>query len=69
MQRLLVGLVRLYQAGISPLLPGACRFKPTCSNYGIEAIRRHGPIKGCWLTATRILRCSPGGPAGDDPVP
>lgn len=69
MQRLLVGLVRLYQAGISPLLPGACRFKPTCSNYALAAIERFGPWKGSWLALRRLARCHPFGRHGYDPVP
>ncbi len=69
MRRLLVGLVRLYQAGISPLLPGTCRYKPTCSNYALAAIERFGPWKGGWLALRRIGRCHPFGGYGYDPVP
>jgi len=69
MRRLLVGLVRVYQAGISPLLPGTCRYKPTCSNYALAAIERFGPWKGGWLALRRIGRCHPFGGYGYDPVP
>lgn len=66
---LVVGLIRLYQQVISPWLPPSCRFQPTCSQYGIEAVTRHGILKGGWLTLLRVLRCRPGGGAGEDPVP
>ena len=62
-------LIRVYQYGISPLLPPRCRYTPTCSQYGIEAIRKHGALKGSWLTAKRIARCHPWGGSGHDPVP
>lgn len=62
-------LIRLYQRFISPLTPPACRFTPTCSQYGLEAIRRHGPFRGGWLTLRRLLRCHPWGGSGYDPVP
>lgn len=69
----LVAPIRLYQALISPLLPPACRFEPSCSHYAEEAIRRHGPGRGLLLAARRILRCHPftwlGGSSGYDPVP
>jgi putative membrane protein insertion efficiency factor len=65
----LVLLLRIYQSILSPLIPAACRFEPTCSEYGVQAITRHGAWKGSWLTAKRLLRCHPWGPAGDDPVP
>jgi putative membrane protein insertion efficiency factor len=64
-----IGLIRLYQKCISPLTPPSCRFTPTCSQYGIEAIRKYGIIKGGWLTAKRIARCHPWGGSGYDPVP
>ncbi|MFP1770190.1 membrane protein insertion efficiency factor YidD [Lonsdalea quercina] len=67
--RLLIGLIRGYQRFISPLLGPHCRFHPTCSQYGIEAIRRFGMIKGCWLALKRVLKCHPLNPGGDDPVP
>jgi putative membrane protein insertion efficiency factor len=62
-------LIRLYQWFISPLLGSSCRFTPTCSQYGIEAIKKHGPFKGGWLTLKRIGRCHPWGSHGPDPVP
>lgn len=65
----LVMLVRFYQVCISPLKPACCRFTPTCSAYAIEALRKHGPIKGLLLTIWRILRCNPWGGSGYDPVP
>ncbi|NJD85197.1 membrane protein insertion efficiency factor YidD [Candidatus Erwinia dacicola] len=67
--RLLIGLIRVYQRVISPLLGPHCRFHPTCSQYGIEALLRFGVVKGCWLTLRRILKCHPLNWGGDDPVP
>lgn len=64
-----VGLIRFYQLAISPLFPSSCRYTPTCSQYGIEAIRKHGPIRGGWLTIKRIASCNPWGGHGHDPVP
>jgi len=61
--------VRFYRKFISPLTPPSCRFTPTCSEYAIQAITKHGPIKGLWLAVRRILRCRPGGGSGYDPVP
>ncbi|MBN2732800.1 MAG: membrane protein insertion efficiency factor YidD [Balneolaceae bacterium] len=69
MKYLLIGLVRLYQYIISPYLPSSCRFHPTCSQYGIEALRKHGALKGGWLTIKRIGRCHPWSEGGHDPVP
>lgn len=67
--KILIGLIRGYQLAISPLLGPRCRFNPTCSNYGIEALRRFGMLKGSWLTAKRVLKCHPLHAGGDDPVP
>lgn len=68
--RVLIGLIRAYQWVLTPLLPaGGCRYLPTCSHYGEEAIARHGPLRGGWLTLRRLLRCHPWGGAGYDPVP
>lgn len=67
--RPLIWLVRAYQLAISPLLPPSCRFYPTCSCYAIEALQRHGFLKGGWLAVRRIGRCHPWHPGGDDPVP
>jgi putative membrane protein insertion efficiency factor len=61
--------VRLYRWILSPVLPGACRFLPTCSAYAIEAVERHGLIQGGWLSAKRLCRCHPWGGHGYDPVP
>ena len=61
--------IRFYRKFISPLTPPSCRFTPTCSQYAIEAIAKHGPFKGTWLAVKRVLRCRPGGGSGYDPVP
>ena len=66
---LLILPIRFYQKYISPLKPPTCRFTPTCSQYAIEAIRKHGPFKGLVLAVWRILRCNPWGGSGYDPVP
>ena len=65
----LMSLVRGYQMFVSPLFPPSCRFTPTCSEYGVEALRKYGPIRGVWLTIKRIGKCHPWGPHGYDPVP
>lgn len=65
----LVALIKLYQYTISPLLPGACRYSPTCSEYGLLALQRHGAFRGGWLTLRRFLSCNPWGGHGHDPVP
>ncbi len=61
--------IRLYQLCLSPLLPPSCRFVPTCSAYAIEALTRHGLLRGGWLTLRRLARCHPWGGSGYDPVP
>ena len=66
---LLILPIRLYRACISPLFPPACRYVPTCSQYAIEAITKHGPVRGLWLALKRLLRCHPWGGSGYDPVP
>lgn len=68
-RKLVILPVRLYQLCISPLLPPSCRFVPTCSAYAIEAIARHGVLRGGWLTLRRLARCHPWGGSGYDPVP
>jgi uncharacterized protein len=62
-------LIKLYQWIISPWLGPQCRYTPTCSQYGIEALKKYGPIKGLWLTIKRIASCNPWGGHGHDPVP
>lgn len=61
--------IRVYQLSLGILFRGACRFEPSCSRYSEEAIRRHGGLKGTWLTLSRIARCHPFHPGGFDPVP
>lgn len=68
-RRIASGLIRGYQLFVSPILPGSCRFYPTCSNYAIDAYTHHGLLKGTWLTLTRIGRCHPWGESKFDPVP
>lgn len=67
--RVLTGLVRGYQLFISPLLPPACRYTPSCSQYALEALERHGAWRGSYLTLRRLLRCHPFRAGGYDPVP
>ena len=67
--KLMLGLISLYKKAISPYLPPACRYTPTCSDYGVEAIRKYGPWKGGKLTLRRILSYHPWGGHGYDPVP
>ena len=67
--KLLILPIRFYQRFISPLTPPACRYTPTCSQYAVEAIRRHGPVRGLWLAIKRISRCHPWVGSGYDPVP
>lgn len=68
-RKALIMLVRGYQVTLSPIMGGACRFEPSCSNYMIEAIEVHGAVKGLILGLWRILRCHPFGKSGYDPVP
>ena len=65
----LVYLVKGYQVSLSPLLPPSCRYYPSCSAYAVEALERHGALRGSWLALRRILRCHPFRPGGFDPVP
>ena len=69
MRHVLMGLIRLYQLTLSPLLGANCRFYPSCSCYAHAAIERHGALRGAWLGAKRLLRCHPFAPGGYDPVP
>lgn len=66
---LIAGAIRGYQLTISPVLPPSCRFTPSCSQYALEAVRRHGALRGSWLALRRIARCHPWNPGGVDPVP
>ncbi|MBX2902665.1 MAG: membrane protein insertion efficiency factor YidD [Chitinophagales bacterium] len=72
-KKIIIGIVvlpiRFYQVFLSPILPPSCRYTPTCSQYSIEAIRKHGVFKGTWLAAKRIASCHPWGGHGHDPVP
>ena len=65
----LLFLIRAYQALLSPLFYGSCRFHPSCSHYAAEAVEVHGPLKGAWLALARLLRCQPFCRGGFDPVP
>lgn len=69
LSQLLLLPIYFYRNCISPLLPPTCRYTPTCSQYAIEAIKKHGAIKGLWLTIKRVCRCHPWGGSGYDPVP
>jgi uncharacterized protein len=66
---LFIGLIKIYQYTISPMLGASCRYTPTCSQYGIEAFKKYGVFKGGYLTIKRILSCNPWGGHGHDPVP
>jgi putative membrane protein insertion efficiency factor len=66
---LLRGLVRAYQLLVAPILPASCRFYPSCSAYALEALAKHGAVKGTWLAAHRVCRCHPWNDGGFDPVP
>ncbi|MBO3085387.1 membrane protein insertion efficiency factor YidD [Cellulomonas fengjieae] len=67
--RLLLLLLRAYQQFISPMTPPTCRFYPSCSQYAVIAVQRHGALRGTWLAARRLLRCNPWNPGGIDDVP
>ncbi|PIE56701.1 MAG: membrane protein insertion efficiency factor YidD [Desulfobulbus propionicus] len=68
LSRFLVMVLRGYKYCISPLLPPSCRFVPTCSEYAVEAVQKHGPLRGCFLALARLLRCHPFARGGYDPV-
>ena len=65
----MIAAIRFYRKGISPLKPPVCRFHPSCSEYGLEAVERYGAARGGWLLVTRIARCQPFCKGGFDPVP
>ena len=69
MKTLLLGLLRIYRYAISPMLGRNCRFHPSCSVYAVEAVERHGAVRGGWLAVKRVGRCHPFHPGGYDPVP
>jgi hypothetical protein len=68
-RQLALGLIRLYQRTLSRVLPASCRFYPSCSAYGYQAVEKYGVLKGGWLAVKRIARCHPLNPGGYDPVP
>ena len=69
MRIILIFLIKFYKRFLSPFLPPACRFYPTCSEYALEAVKKHGALKGLYLTIRRLLRCHPMCEGGVDPVP
>lgn len=69
MRRMIIGAIRGYQLVVSPWLPPACRYEPSCSEYALTAVRRFGAVRGGWLCIRRLLRCHPLGSHGYDPVP
>ncbi|QCR24448.1 membrane protein insertion efficiency factor YidD [Pontibacter sp. SGAir0037] len=69
LQKLILGLIWVYQHMISPLTPASCRYTPTCSTYAVQAVKKYGPFKGGWMALKRIGRCHPWGGSGYDPVP
>ncbi|MCX7862445.1 MAG: membrane protein insertion efficiency factor YidD [Bacteroidales bacterium] len=66
---IMLAVIKIYNYIISPVLPNACRYYPTCSKYATDAIKKYGPFKGGWLAIKRIVRCNPWGGSGYDPVP
>ena len=68
-RRALMVPIRSYQKFISPALPPSCRFTPSCSQYALEAVAKHGALRGTWLAARRLVRCHPFNPGGYDPIP
>ena len=68
MNKILIGIVKIYRKFISPIKPPTCRFYPTCSSYSLEALEKYGAVKGSYLSIKRILRCHPFNPGGYDPL-
>ena len=68
MKHIAILLIKLYQWTIKPMLGDVCRFYPSCSHYGLQALQKHGFFKGIWLTAKRLLKCHPWHPGGHDPI-
>jgi putative membrane protein insertion efficiency factor len=68
MKKILIAIVKLYKFLVSPILPGSCRFVPSCSEYSLEALEKYGALKGAWLSVRRVARCHPFHPGGFDPV-
>ncbi|MBI3794014.1 MAG: membrane protein insertion efficiency factor YidD [Nitrospinae bacterium] len=68
MRKILIFAIRAYQMAISPYLPPSCRFHPTCSEYGREAVQKYGAVRGAWLSAKRLAKCHPFHPGGLDPL-
>ena len=66
---LIINIIKIYQRFISPFFPSSCKFSPSCSRYGIEAINKHGAIRGSYLTVKRVLKCNPWNNGGYDPIP
>ena len=69
MRKLIVAILRLYKSVVSPLLPSACRYYPSCSDYMREAVEKYGPARGLWMGIKRLARCHPFAKGGYDPVP
>ena len=69
MKYIFIFLIKVYQRTLSRALPSSCRFYPSCSEYGVQALQKHGVFKGGWLTVKRVARCHPFNPGGYDPVP
>lgn len=69
MKRVFIFMIRIYQKVLSPVLGASCRYTPTCSQYAVEALQKHGIIRGSWLAIKRIVSCNPWGGHGYDPVP
>jgi putative membrane protein insertion efficiency factor len=69
MSQIIILFIKIYQYALSPFLGARCRFTPTCSQYAVEALKKHGSIYGSWLSFRRVLRCHPHQPGGYDPVP